>query len=168
MSINFFFFKQLKLHLLFTMKNLFNEKDTLEVINRINQLKPDSKGLWGKMAVAQMLAHCSVSYEMVYDGTHAKPNFLVKLLLKLFVKNAVVGDKPFKKNSPTAPAFIIKDDKNFEVEKKRLIDYLQKTQQLGETHFDGKENLSFGKLSIKEWNTMFYKHIDHHLSQFGV
>jgi len=48
-------------------------------------------------------------------------------------------------------------------EKKRLIDYLNKTQELGEAHFDYKESRSFVLLPVREWNIMFYKHLDHHL-----
>jgi hypothetical protein len=92
----------------------------------------------------------------------------MKLILKAFVKPTVCGPKPYKHNSQTAPAFLIKDERNFEAEKKRLIDHLNQTLQLGEAHFDGKESHSFGKLPIDEWNTMFYKHLDHHLTQFGV
>ncbi|MCJ8164098.1 hypothetical protein MKJ04_04535 [Pontibacter sp. E15-1] len=36
----------------------------------------------------------------------------------------------------------------------------------GNTHW--QESHSFGRLSSQEWNNMFYKHLDHHLSQFGV
>ena len=89
-------------------------------------------------------------------------------MLKTFVKNAVVSEKPYKKNGKTAPQFIITDEKVFEDEKIRLINYIERTQKLGEAHFDGKENLSFGKLSKTEWNNLFYKHLDHHLTQFGV
>ena len=64
--------------------------------------------------------------------------------------------------------FVIGDDRNFETEKNRMIDYLNKTVELGESYFDQKESLSFGKLSITEWNNLFYKHLDHHLTQFGV
>ena len=60
------------------------------------------------------------------------------------------------------------DDKDFETEKRRLIDYLRRTQELGENYFDGKESLSFGRLNKQQWNNMFYKHLDHHLRQFGV
>ncbi|AWV97586.1 DUF1569 domain-containing protein [Arcticibacterium luteifluviistationis] len=150
------------------MKNIFDAAVTNEVIARINQLTPETKGLWGKMSVAQMLAHCSVTYEMIYDETHPKPGFFKSLIMKLFVKNIVVGPKPYKKNSPTAPAFVINDKRNFQTEKKRLIDYLQKTQELGGSYFDGKESNAFGNLTESEWNIMFYKHLDHHLSQFAV
>lgn len=150
------------------MKNIFQEEVSNEVIHRINRLTPTTAPLWGKMSVDQMLAHCSVLYEFLYDDIHPKPNFLMKFLLKAFVKNMVVNEKPYKKSSQTAPEFVMKTAKNFEEEKLRLIGYITKTQLLGEDHFDGKESRSFGVLNKQEWNNMFYKHLDHHLSQFGV
>jgi hypothetical protein len=150
------------------MKNIFNQSDTIELINRIEKLTPESKPKWGKMAVAQMLAHCNVAYEFVYDGKHIKPKGFKKWLLKTFVKNIVVSDKPYKKNNRTAPEFLITSDKDFNIEKNRLIAYIRKTQELGSAYFDNKESHSFGKLTESEWNNMFSKHLDHHLNQFGV
>jgi len=150
------------------MKNIFQPEITSEVIARINNLTPTSPQLWGKMNVAQMLAHCNVSYELVYENKHRRPNALMKLIMKAFVKSLVVSEKPYKRNSQTAPSFLITDEKKFEKEKDRLIDFINKTQELGENHFDGKESHSFGKLTKTEWNNMFYKHLDHHLNQFGV
>ncbi|MFM2048490.1 MAG: hypothetical protein RI955_1038 [Bacteroidota bacterium] len=150
------------------MKNIFDKNVSTEVVNRIQSLTADTKPVWGTMSVDKMLAHCNVTYEFLYDNIHTKPNGIKKFMLKLFVKNIVVNEKPYKKSSQTAPEFIIKDNKNFEQEKKRLVDYINKTQQLGEAHFDGKESHSFGTLNKTEWNNMFYKHLDHHLSQFGV
>jgi hypothetical protein len=150
------------------MKNIFDPKETEVLIDRINQLKPESPALWGKMSVDQMFAHCSVAYEMTYTNKHPKPNTLVRFLLRKFVKNGVVNEVPYKKNTRTAPAFVIKGRRNFEEEKARLIKYLEHTLSLGEDHFEGKESMSFGAMTSKEWNNMFYKHLDHHLSQFGV
>jgi len=150
------------------MKNIFLKEDVFEYIDRINELSPDSKALWGKMSVNQMLAHCNVSYEMVYEDIHKKPNNFIKIILRLFVKNKVVNKKPYSKNNPTAPQFIVKDERSFEIEKNRLINYIIKTQELGEDTFEGKISHSFGKLSAKEWNNMFAKHLDHHLTQFAV
>lgn len=150
------------------MANVFNPADVSVLIDRINKLTPTTAPLWGKMNVGQMLAHCNVSYEMVYTDKHPRPNVLMKLILKLLVKNKVVSITPYKPNNPTAPAFIITEDKDFEAEKTRLIDHINKTLQLGEAHFDKKESHSFGVLTAAEWNNMFYKHLDHHLRQFGV
>ena len=150
------------------MKNVFDYKDTQEIIGRIENLRDTTRGLWGKMAVSQMLAHCCVTYEFVYDDIHPPVSTIKKILLKLFVKPFVVSEKPYKKNTRTAPEFLVTADKVFDKERQRLIDYLNKTQELGEAHFDNKESRSFGSLSVKEWNIMFYKHLDHHLGQFGV
>lgn len=150
------------------MKNLFDKEVMDETVQRINSLTSTTQKQWGKMDVAQMLAHCTVPYELVYENKHPKPNGFKKFIIKLFVKNLVVSEKPYKQNGPTAPEFVIKENKDFEVEKNRLIAYINKTHQLGEAHFDGKMSHSFGILSKKEWNNMFYKHLNHHLTQFGV
>ena len=149
-------------------KNLFDQKECRETIERINSLTPETQALWGKMDVAQMLAHCNVAYELVYTDKHPKPKGFQKFMIKLFAKNLVVGPKPYKKNSRTAPMFLIADERDFEKEKNRLVDHLQKTQELGASHFNDKESHAFGKLSTQEWNTLFSKHLDHHLKQFGV
>jgi hypothetical protein len=150
------------------MKNIFDQKDTAEVIERINKLTPQTQPLWGRMSVGQMLAHCNVTYEMMYENKHPKPGLVLGWILKAFVKKGVVNEKMYPKNSRTAPQFIITDQKNFDAEKVRLIAYIQKTQQLGAGYFEGKESNSFGKLTSSEWNNMCYKHLDHHLGQFGV
>lgn len=150
------------------MKNIFDPTVTAELIRRTNSLNPETKPLWGKMSVDQMLAHCNVAYEMAYTDKHPKPNALMHFFLKAFVKNGVVNETPYKKNSKTAPQFIITDRKNFEEEKARLISYLGQTCKLGKAHFEGKESISFGPMTAIEWNNQFYKHLDHHLNQFGV
>lgn len=150
------------------LPNIFTKEVTADIIQRINNLNAQTQPKWGSMSVAQMLAHCAVTYEMVYDDIHPKPNTLVRFMLKTFVKNKVVNETAYEHNGRTAPQFIIKDEKNFEAEKRRLIAFIQKTQGLGENAFDNKESHSFGKLTKTEWNNMFYKHLDHHLSQFGV
>ncbi len=150
------------------LPNIFSQSVADEIIERIQQLKPTTPAQWGKMNVSQMLAHCNVTYEMAYENKHPKPNFLMRLILKTFVKNLVVNEIPYKKNAQTAPAFLITDEKEFDMEKNRLIQYIQKTVDLGAESFEQKESHSFGPLSITEWNNMFYKHLDHHLRQFGV
>ncbi|MFN4084632.1 MAG: DUF1569 domain-containing protein [Spirosomataceae bacterium] len=150
------------------LPNIFSQSVADEIIERIQQLKPTTPAQWGKMNVSQMLAHCNVTYEMAYEDKHPKPNFLMRLILKTFVKNLVVNEIPYKKNAQTAPAFLITDEKEFDMEKNRLIQYIQKTVDLGAESFEQKESHSFGPLSITEWNNMFYKHLDHHLRQFGV
>ena len=98
----------------------------------------------------------------------ASPIFSWLSFLKTLVKKGLTNEVPYKKSASTAPEFIIGDDRNFDVEKKRLVDYINKTLQLGEKEFDGRVSMIFGPMTTTEWNNLFYKHIDHHLTQFGV
>lgn len=46
--------------------------------------------------------------------------------------------------------------------------YIKQTEAKGAVYFEGRETPAFGVLTAKEWCTQFYKHIDHHFTQFGV
>ena len=150
------------------LKNIFSKDVGNHIVDRINKLTSASSAKWGKMSVAQMLAHCNVTYEMIYDDIHPKPNAFLKFILKMVIKSKVTGETTYPHNSKTAPQFIIKETKDFDLEKQRLISFFNKTQQLGENYFDGRESHSFGKLTKTEWSNMLYKHLEHHLTQFGV
>lgn len=149
-----------------SIKNIFDPAVVHELNARIESLTPTTQPRWGTMHVAQMLAHCNVTYEMVYENKHPKPNVLLRFILTMFIKPTVVGNKPYPKKSRTAPAFVIKTEKVFADEKARLLGYLNTTAAHGPSFFEGKESLSFGKLTSAEWNAMFYKHLDHYLRQF--
>lgn len=151
------------------MENIYDAKEAQNYIDRINNLSSETQRKWGKMSVDQMLAHCNVAYELAFEPEkHKKPGAIAKFLLKTFVKSKTVNEIPYKQNLPTGPMFIVKGDQDFDYEKKRLIGFIQKTQQMGAEGFEGKENPSFGKLTAQEWNNIFAKHLNHHLDQFGV
>jgi hypothetical protein len=154
------------------MKNIFDRTVTDELVARIDRLSPSSSPRWGKMDVAQMLAHCCKPYETIFDAAyaaaHPKPNVFVRFLLARFFKPIVVSETAYKRNARTAPEFIVADRRDLETERRRLIDCINKVQALGAAHFAGKEAHSFGPMTTQEWNNLFYKHLDHHLSQFGV
>lgn len=151
-----------------TFPNIFSSEVSKAVIDRLNKLTPETQPKWGKMNVGQMMAHCCVAYETVYTDKHPRPNAIARFMIRLLAKSTVTGPKPYPKNGRTAPQFIITGDRDFQEEKSRLIEYIEKTQGLGESHFDNKESHSMGKLTLDEWNSLFYKHLDHHLTQFGV
>jgi len=149
--------------------NAFDKASTENYVKRIEQLNPNTQPAWGKMDVAKMLAHCSVAYDLAFDDKQRnKAGWFKKLMLRTFVKPAVVGPKPYKKNSRTAPVFLISDERDFEKEKAYLIENIRKTQANGASFFQGRESASFGVITTQEWSNMFSKHLEHHLEQFGV
>lgn len=149
--------------------NTFDPLTTTKTLERLEKLSHGSKPQWGKMNAAQMMAHLSVPYDLAYGKQEQKPSFFSKLMLKLFVKDLVVGEsKPYPKNSRTSPDFIIADERDFEKEKARLIANIKETEAKGASYFEGRESGAFGKLSARQWSVQFYKHLDHHFTQFGI
>lgn len=148
--------------------SIFEPKTTEDLVTRINQLTPAITPLWGKMNVSQMLAHCCVSYDQIFGDQSGRPPLLMRKLLSLLIKKKLVDESPYPKNGRTAPAFIISDERDFETEKSRLVNYISRVEKLGASHFSDRESFSMGKLTTQEWNNLLYKHLNHHLSQFGV
>lgn len=154
------------------MPDFFDRAVTDDLLARIDRLTPDTAPQWGTMTAAQMLAHTSRPFETVYDPEYErqnpKPTGLKKWIVRLVAKPFVVGERPYPRNTRTPPAFVVADDRDFEAERERLKAFIERAQGEGAGTFEGRESHSFGPLTAPEWSTLFYKHTDHHLRQFGV
>ena len=149
------------------MQNLFNATDRDELVRRLANLQPSSSRQWGKMNVAQMLAHCAVALE-VACGDPIRKQALLGRVLAPFVRKSVLGDKPFSRNGPTDPSFKIADERDFAAERARLTALVDKFCSRGQDGADGLVHSFFGRLSADEWGRLMYKHLDHHLRQFSA
>jgi hypothetical protein len=150
------------------LPSIFETKTTESILSRLNHLTNTTQPLWGKMNAAQMLAHLNVAYDIDSGKIKSETPALMKFMLKLFLKPILVNEKPYKKNSRTAPLFLISSEKDFEKEKKSLIDNILESQNNGREYYEGRESNSVGKMNANEWSNMYYKHIEHHFTQFGI
>ncbi|MDZ7936231.1 MAG: DUF1569 domain-containing protein [Emticicia sp.] len=150
------------------LPNIFTQSVADTFIGRIEKLNAQTNPQWGKMDVSQMMAHCNVTYAMAFDENYKKSGAFMRFILKNLAKKSIVDESPLKKNGSTAPEMVIKTAKNFAEEKATLISNLQKTVKVGGSFFEGKDHPGFGVMTTPEWNNFYYKHIDHHLTQFGV
>ena len=151
------------------MKSLFNQSDVLEVLNRIEKLTPYSQGHWGRMEVDQMLAHCNVSMETAMGKTFIKRVFIGRIIGTL-MKTTVLSEKPFSKNSPTDKTYIFTGNNglNFEEEKLKLIQSVNQFFEGGASKCTTHSHAFFGKFTPEQWAIFQWKHLDHHLRQFGI
>lgn len=149
------------------MKDIFNQSHAEEILNRIDNLSPNSKPQWGKMDVAQMLAHCSSFQDIAMGNTFPSRGWLGVLIGK-FVKPVFYNDKPFAKNMSTIPTILIVDEKEFKTEKVKLKQKIITFQNSDPQKCTNHPHPFFGKLTSEQWGKGIYKHLDHHLKQFGV
>jgi len=148
-------------------KTLFSKQALDLSIDRINQLQADTQPIWGKMNVSQMLDHCSETMKVVRGQKEIKRSFLSYVLGNM-LKSNFYNDKPFHKNGPTHKDFIITTTSDFEKAKQQLINHLVAFQEDGMEKCTSAPHAFFGNLTKEQWGLGMYKHLDHHLQQFGV
>ena len=149
------------------MKDLFDKAVAAEISTRIHQLTADAKPVWGKMNVSQMLSHIQVPLLGALGEIKLKRT-LIGFLFGGIAKKQMVNEKPFKENLPTDPTFIRKGEHDFDLEKTKLLEGIDKFVAAGPTGISKEPHPFFGKLTPAEWSTLMWKHLDHHLRQFGV
>ena len=150
------------------MRHLFEPSTAAEIRTRITRLRPDSPRQWGRMSPAQMAAHCAGGLEHAL-GDHKPPRMLVGHLFGWAIKRLALGnDAPLKRNSPTMPELVIADERELDVERARLLALFDRVTAAGPAGCTTHPHSFFGRLTPDEWAVLMYKHLDHHLRQFGV
>ena len=151
------------------MKTLFDAACVQEVKQRLSALSSAHQRQWGKMNAAQMLAHCSLGIEMA-SGDIRPPRALVGRILGPVIKPMALRDEePMRRNSPTSKELVvIREDRDFEAERKRLSELIDRFAAAGTAGCTSHPHAFFGSLTPDEWAVLMYKHLDHHLRQFGA
>jgi hypothetical protein len=154
-----------------TVKNLFDSSLAADTKQRILELHHESQRLWGHMTVAQTLAHCTSGLEMAMGAINPRRAPFPANILGLLIKPLVFGnDKPIRRNSPSSPELFSADPTrcDFERERGNLIAAIDRFSREGAASCSQHPHPFFGPLKPQQWAILMYKHIDHHLRQFGV
>lgn len=150
------------------MKCMFDAACVEEVKQRLSRLRSDQPRQWGKMNLAQMLAHCSAGIEMA-AGEIRPPRALIGRIIGPAVKRvALREEEPMRRNSPTAKELLIQGNRDFEAERERLSQRIDRFAAAGPAGCTTHPHAFFGPLSPEEWAVLMYKHLDHHLRQFSA
>jgi hypothetical protein len=147
------------------MNSIFDAASNATMITRINKLTPESQALWGKMSVTQMCKHTNEALIVAFGENEIKVNFIMKFLGKM-LKNKVFNSE-FKKNSPTAKEFIFTNKYDFEASRNELIKNFSRFAE-GHPSIKVVNHPFWGKMTYEDWDKLMWKHVDHHLRQFGV
>ncbi len=153
------------------VKNLFDSSLAGDTKRRIMELHPDSQRLWGSMTVAQALAHCTSGFEMAMGVITPKRAQFPANVMGVLIKPLVFGnDKPIRRNSPSSPELFSADPTRCDFERERgcLIAAIDRFATEGAACCSQHPHPFFGPLKPQHWAILMYKHVDHHLRQFGV
>jgi hypothetical protein len=150
------------------IRTLFDAAAVDEIKRRAALLQPDSERQWGRMNAAQAVAHCSAGLEWAV-GDRIPPRMFLGRIIGQFVKPLVLrNDEPMRRNSPTAEDLIVQDERDLELERERMCGLIDRFAAAGSEGCTSHPHSFFGRLTPDEWAILMYKHLDHHLRQFGV
>lgn len=136
------------------------------MVTRVERLSPDAVAQWGRMTAPQMLAHCTDALRMGLAELPVKPKNAALPRMAL-VKWLFLNVLPFPKNAPTAKELVSRVPASFDEERAHLIALMGKVGSPDAmTKF--AEHPLFGPLTREQWGQLAWKHLDHHLRQFGV
>lgn len=145
------------------MGNLLNEFDRKELSNRLARLTPDAKPLWGKMTPGHLLAHLIDLFEVTFAE---RPVTVRKGLMNSAFGRWMLSTMPLPKNAKTDPEYLKRPVGNFEQDKAKVQDYIQR--------FAAPEKFTFGaspwvgQMTPEQWAKSHYTHLAHHLKQFNL
>jgi len=120
------------------------------------------------MSVGQMLAHCAEAQEVANGTKKLEGAPFVAKLFKGFIRKTVVNEKPYPKGTKTHPQYLQSTERDFQREKEYLLSALKMFVKMDEAKVARVEHLLFGRMTREERGWGMYKHLDHHLKQFGV
>jgi hypothetical protein len=147
------------------MKTIWDVSCREDLLRRFEKLTPDRRPAWGKMTSAQVLAHLGdpMNAAMGKKSVAAKPGPFRNPV----VRTLIIYCLPWPKGAPTAPEFVHAHDEAFDYNLAALRLTLDEFVATGESA-SFEAHPSFGRLSGKAWGRLTYRHLDHHLRQFGI
>ncbi len=149
--------------------SLSNPEDVAEIKRRLNQVTEESPRKWGQMDSAQMLRHCDKILQVgLQKVVLPEPHFIFKcvgICTKITMKVCNHGIPP---NMPTFDVVKLKENCNFERAKANLLMTFDEFLHALEADTLLERHVLFGKMSQHDWAFLQYKHLNHHLKQFGV
>ncbi|MGL6119618.1 MAG: DUF1569 domain-containing protein [Fusobacteriaceae bacterium] len=149
------------------MNSFYDVVSKAEIICRIGKLTPNSNAVWGKMSADQMCKHCSLVLDSALGKLNYKPNLPLRIIGRI-IKNKVVYGEVMAKEKPTHKNLVITKNYNLEEVKLELLERVNNFSIEGKNATKNRKHPFFGNLTCEEWDLLMWKHLDHHLTQFGV
>jgi hypothetical protein len=147
------------------MKSLQQASHRAEIVERLDRLTADAPRQWGSMTCTKMLAHVADALRMT---TGELPTRFKRTPMRFGpVKRLIIYWLPFPKGTPTAPELLSREPGAWHEEAQAVRDCLARFPE-GDPPGGWPVHPVFGTLTGRDWGTLQYRHVDHHLRQFGV
>jgi len=148
------------------MRSLFEAGARDAITDRLRTLTPESPRQWGRLRGDEMLCHLADQLRMALGGipTAAPAGPLRYRPIRYLMIHVLPWPKGRAKGPAeaftTAPA-------DWENDREQVIELVREFGGRSPSG-DWPSNPIFGSLSGHDWGVLSYRHLDHHLRQFGA
>jgi hypothetical protein len=146
------------------MRSIWQIDRRRELIDRIGALAWDRRAEWGRFTASKMVCHLADSLRMAMGDLKVAPKHLPIRYPPL--KQLIIFVAPFPKGAPTAPELLAREPREWADDVADLQALLARASAISDTKA-WPEHPAFGRLSHRAWGVLIYRHMDHHLRQFG-
>lgn len=147
------------------MNSLFDPEARGRVVARVGRLTPGAVRQWGQMSVAEVQVHLAGQLRMALGELPVAPKRVP--LRYPVLKQLAVYWLPWPKGAPTAPELRATPPAEWESDRAALLELIERFAARGPRE-KWPDHPAFGRLSGRAWGVLAYRHLDHHLRQFGV
>lgn len=145
----------------------FDPAVTAALLQRLAALAADAQPRWDAYDAAWMVRHCAETYEVATAQAPDLP-FLKRFLNRTYLRWRVTSERPFREDAPGPSAPVAADPEALEAARNRLTGLIRAAHSMEAGHMEGQRHPLHGRLSARQWSALYWKHLDHHLRQFGV
>lgn len=147
------------------MKSIWHDEARQELHDRVERVTWDAPAVWGRFTPPTMICHLADSLKMAMGDLKVAPKHLPIRYPPL--KQLIIYVAPFPRSAPTAPELLTRAPQewaNDVADVQALLDRAASSR----TTDSWPEHPAFGELSKRAWGVLIYRHMDHHLKQFGA
>mgnify|MGYP001544792599 FL=1 len=145
-------------------QTIWDETARRSMVERVSHVTPDAHGRWGRMTPHDMLAHLT-DYARMALGELPVRRAHVPLRYPP-IRQLVIYALPMPRTVPTLRALVSRTTTDWGEEMGTLCHAIDRLAARKEGELP--EHPAFGRLSHRAWGVLLYRHMDHHLRQFGV
>jgi hypothetical protein len=145
-------------------RTFLNDQDRALILQRLQRVRPDARPAWGTLDAPRMLCHVADQMRVALGDAPCRPvhSFATRTLLKFLVIHT--GFQPPRGEIRTAPEMLASQPSSWDAD---LAACLALAERVARGTAQAVHPM-FGPLSPEEWGKLCWKHLNHHLVQFGV
>jgi hypothetical protein len=147
------------------VKSLSDARARVELLERLERLTPDATPRWGRMTAPQMVAH--LADWMLMASGELKTAARSGVLRYPPFKQLAIYWLPFPRNVQTSPELLARKPSEWWAEQASVRERVQSFERLY-AESPWPEHPVFGRMTPRAWSVFAYRHMDHHLRQFGI